>query len=95
MERRSLLKQLVATAAFLAVGSTPYLVSTVLTGNMVARSRYPERNMIRPPGALEDDAAFIAACIGCIWRSAPSRGPCRPPYSRRGPFLGVGQASQG
>jgi len=65
MERRSLLKQLVATAAFLAVGSTPYLVSTVLTGNMVARSRYPERNMIRPPGALEDDAAFIAACIGC------------------------------
>ena len=24
-----------------------------------------KRNYLRPPGALEDDAAFVAACIGC------------------------------
>jgi ferredoxin-type protein NapG len=61
MKRRSVLQNLIAYAAFLAVSALPYGVATVLAPGR-ARAK---RNYLRPPGALKDDAAFVAACIGC------------------------------
>lgn len=61
MERRGMLKKLVAGAAFLAAGAIPYAVSPLLAPGSAA----PGRNYLRPPGALKEDAAFVAACIGC------------------------------
>ncbi len=61
MERRGLLKNLVAGAVVLAAGATPYAVSPMLA----PRSATPRRDYLRPPGALKQDAAFVAACIGC------------------------------
>ena len=59
--RRSILKGLVAgIAAFLAAG-LPFAVSRL----MAPAEAKPLRNYLRPPGALKDDAAFVAACIGC------------------------------
>ncbi len=61
MKRRGALQNLTATAAFLAAGALPYGIATVLApGRAGAKRNYP-----RPPGALKDDAAFVAACIGC------------------------------
>jgi ferredoxin len=61
MKRRALLKSLIAGAAALAAGAIPYGLLTLLAPRRAAA----ERNYLRPPGALEDDAAFVAACIGC------------------------------
>lgn len=61
MERRGVLQNLVASAAVLAAGAVPYGFSHLLApGRAVA-----QRNYLRPPGALDDPAAFVAACIGC------------------------------
>ncbi|MEE8189134.1 MAG: 4Fe-4S dicluster domain-containing protein [Kiloniellales bacterium] len=61
MERRGFLKKLVAGAAALVAGVLPYGFSQLLApGRAVA-----QRNYLRPPGALKDDTAFVAACIGC------------------------------
>jgi ferredoxin len=61
MKRRALLKSLVASAAALAAGVIPYGLLPLLAPRRAAA----ERNYLRPPGALKDDAAFVAACIGC------------------------------
>lgn len=61
MERRSFLRRLVANVVVLAAVAMPYGVARLLAP---ARAE-PERNYLRPPGALKDDAAFVAACIGC------------------------------
>ncbi len=61
MRRRGFLRRLAAAAAALAAGALPYGVSALLApGRATAK-----RNYLRPPGALQDDAAFVAACIGC------------------------------
>ena len=66
VERRSLLQILTVGAVGLAGAVAPYAFSRLL---MPERSRprtlRAERNYLRPPGALRDEAAFIAACIGC------------------------------
>ncbi len=61
MERRGVLQNLIAGAATLAAGAIPYGFSHLLAPGSAAA----QRNYLRPPGALEDDAAFVAACIGC------------------------------
>lgn len=61
MERRGLLQRLTAGAALLAVSGAPYAFSALLAPAGSAKAR----NYLRPPGALKDDAAFTAACIGC------------------------------
>jgi formate hydrogenlyase subunit 6/NADH:ubiquinone oxidoreductase subunit I len=61
MKRRGFLRDLIAGAAMLAAGAVPYGFSPLLAP---ARA-VPRRNYLRPPGALGDDAAFVAACIGC------------------------------
>ncbi len=61
MKRRAYLKNLIAGAAALAAGAIPYGLLPVLAPRRAAAAR----NYLRPPGALKDDAAFVAACIGC------------------------------
>ena len=61
MKRRALLKDLIASAAALAAGAIPYGLVPLLAPRRAAA----ERNYLRPPGALKDDAVFVAACIGC------------------------------
>lgn len=59
--RRGFLQRLAAAAVALAAGALPYVFSALLApGRATAK-----RNYLRPPGALQDDAAFVAACIGC------------------------------
>jgi ferredoxin-type protein NapG len=61
MERRGILKDLVAGTAILSAGVLPYGMARLLAPG----STPPQRNYLRPPGALSDDAAFVSACIGC------------------------------
>ncbi len=61
MKRRSFLKRAVAGAVFIGVAALLYGVTPLLT----PRRATAKRNYLRPPGALKDDAAFTAACIGC------------------------------
>jgi ferredoxin len=61
MERRSFMGKLVAGAGVLAGGTAPFAISRMMSPDV----KEPERNHLRPPGALKDDAAFVSACIGC------------------------------
>ncbi|MBT7485011.1 MAG: 4Fe-4S dicluster domain-containing protein [Rhodospirillales bacterium] len=61
MERRSILQKSSAGLALLGVSALPFGLASFLTPE---RAR-AERNYLRPPGALKDDANFITACIGC------------------------------
>ncbi len=61
MRRRGLLNRAAAAGALLTGGALPYGLSAILAPG---RER-PRRNHLRPPGALPDDDAFVAACIGC------------------------------
>ena len=61
MRRRSALRRMLGAAALLAGGALPFAL-----GAFLAPSRaWPQRNYLRPPGALSDDRAFVGACIGC------------------------------
>jgi ferredoxin len=61
MKRRNALQTLAAGAAILAAGAAPYGFASVLA----PRQARAQRNYLRPPGAIENDRAFTAACIGC------------------------------
>ena len=61
MRRRGALRTLAAGAAMIAASAAPYGFAHLLA----PRRANAERNYLRPPGALEDPAAFQAACIGC------------------------------
>jgi len=61
MKRRDVIQSALAGITALAAMALPFGFWRVL---VPARDR-PERNYLRPPGALKDDAAFVAACIGC------------------------------
>jgi len=61
MERRNLIRNLATGCTVLGAGFLPFGFSRLLA----PAAATPERNYLRPPGALADDAAFIAACIGC------------------------------
>ena len=76
--RRKALQKISAGAATLAAMSLPFAFARLLTPvvgkvidpktadkskrNLLHKQR---RNILRPPGALKDDAAFVSACIGC------------------------------
>lgn len=62
MKRRTILQDIMAGGAVIAAGGLPYGLSRLLSPDSGAK---PKRNYLRPPGALKDDAAFVAACIGC------------------------------
>ena len=61
MKRRSTLKLLVYSASLLASGVIPIGISRLMTPETPIN---PKRHL-RPPGALNDEQAFNAACIGC------------------------------
>ncbi len=61
MQRRGFLVRLAASAATTAAVTLPYGISRLLAPPVLAAAR----THLRPPGALADDRAFVAACIGC------------------------------
>lgn len=61
MSRRKTLKMLVSSAALLAASASPYALSYLLN----PRQLVDKKKHLRPPGALKDEHAFVAACIGC------------------------------
>ena len=61
MERRGFVKRGIAGMAVVAAGAAPFTLMSL----MAPDAPRPERNYLRPPGALKDEAAFAAACIGC------------------------------
>ncbi len=74
MERRGVLKSFVAGAAALAASAIPYGLLHLLAPGRAAA----ERNDLRPPGALKDEAAFgganrPAGCVAMLarWPVAP------------------------
>lgn len=61
MKRRSVLQHAAAGVVTVSAGAAPFALARLLspdTGHQASRH-------LRPPGALKDDAAFVAACIGC------------------------------
>jgi ferredoxin len=63
MKRRTLLQDIAVGGAVVAAASLPYGMARLLAPD--DGKAKPKRNYLRPPGALKNDAAFIAACIGC------------------------------
>jgi len=61
MKRRSFLRRLALWGATAVAAALPFGLQRLLAPPQPARPR----NRLRPPGALQDDAAFVAACIGC------------------------------
>lgn len=61
MKRRSFLQRLVYGTGILGSALMPFIFSRSTTPTVSANSQ----QHLRPPGALKDDAAFVAACIGC------------------------------
>ena len=61
MQRRGFIQDLVAGLVLLGAGFLPYGISRSLSPGRAS----PERNYLRPPGALKNDIAFTSACIGC------------------------------
>ncbi len=61
MRRRSVSQWLVYSFGLLASVSMPMVISRVMTPSVKADNR----KHLRPPGALKNDSAFVAACIGC------------------------------
>ncbi len=64
MDRRGFLRRTTAVAAATMAAAAPYGLARLLAPE-VAEARSPATTHLRPPGALADDAAFVAACIGC------------------------------
>lgn len=61
IKRRKFLLRGAALAAIGAAAMLPY----GLLRSLVPTAQARPQNRLRPPGALTDDAAFVAACIGC------------------------------
>ncbi len=61
MRRRSTLKWLIYGAGMLASATMPVVISRSMTRPV----DFDPKKHLRPPGALKDDQAFIAACIDC------------------------------
>ncbi len=61
MRRRSVLQWLLYSIGMLASATMPMVISRAMTPAV----KLDRRKHLRPPGALKDDRAFVAACIGC------------------------------
>ncbi len=80
IKRRKFLLQGSALLATGVAAGLPYGLSRTLTPEAPA---HPE-NRLRPPGALADERAFIAACIGCGACAEVCPPRCIAFYSRDG-----------
>ena len=74
MKRRHILRLLTSGAALVGFSTLPYGLSRLLSpaapkpsGRAISLSsrQHDRRISLRPPGALKNDVAFTAACIGC------------------------------
>lgn len=63
MSRRRFLKKTVGAGGMLAVAGLPYGMARLMAPE--AAMAQPAWRRLRPPGALKDEDAFNAACIGC------------------------------
>jgi len=63
VSRRRFLQRTLAATALAAGAGIPYGLARLLTPPAAVPA--PPWQRLRPPGALKDDAAFAAACIGC------------------------------
>lgn len=69
LKRRSFLAKAIVASILLLVSALPYGIARLLYPDNSKRN--PKRNnkidhiKLRPPGALKDEVAFNAACIGC------------------------------
>lgn len=61
MRRRNFIQRISSITALTAFAGAPFLLSRLMTPEV----RADPSHRIRPPGALKDDQAFNAACIGC------------------------------
>lgn len=64
MRRRTFLQQLATLSATVCAAGAPYGLARMLAPASASAHANPHTHL-RPPGALQDDQAFIAACIGC------------------------------
>jgi len=66
-KRRGFLQWCARIISFLVAAGAPYgLARMMLPEPQPSRvTKRPSRRVLRPPGALEDEAAFRDACIGC------------------------------
>ncbi len=63
MTRRRFLKKAAVGTGMLVAASLPYGLARLMTPREALAQ--PAWRRLRPPGALKDEAAFNAACIGC------------------------------
>ena len=61
MKRRRLLQSLIYSAGMLASAGAPWFLTRI----MMPEAQADTSRHLRPPGALDNDAAFVEACIGC------------------------------
>jgi ferredoxin-type protein NapG len=61
MERRNLLQNAAVGGTVVGVTGLPFGFARLLA----PEGKPSQRHGLRPPGALKDDAAFLAACVGC------------------------------
>lgn len=65
MHRRNFLQKTAVAAATAGAATLPYGLARLLAPTTAA-AETPFSTHLRPPGAITDDDAFIAACIGCV-----------------------------
>ena len=64
IQRRTFLQRLATLSATVCAAGTPYGLARLLAPASASAHDDP-RTHLRPPGALQEDQEFIAACIGC------------------------------
>lgn len=61
MRRRKFIQKATWATGVLAAASTPYGIARLLAPDV----SHATATYLRPPGAIKDDKAFVAACISC------------------------------
>ena len=66
MRRRGLLKKFTYVGGIVTASSLPYVLARLLSPKTKQQKSNTRLNaLLKPPGAMNDDASFNQACIGC------------------------------